>query len=231
MNFLTSKQKTPMQYTLMFLALLPIAYAVYFTFVKDYGSFLMMISSGAVASMFDMHVINTGSYLADVKLISNIGLQNSVTHEVAYAELLLPKLAIDKIMIVITNSALLLALTLLLVRSFKVLAVVLIAIVSLHVLSVSAVLTYFIFEVSPQSSILTSYLQAIGVTQLMIDTSYVFSGISYFYIKYFMPLAITFYVWESYGYGFAVESKKELEVFSFSRFVPAFMFSRNEGVK
>ena len=68
----------------------------------------MMLSSNIVASLFDMHVLNAGSYLEDVKLVSNVGLQNSVTKEVAFAELPLPKMVVDRVMVVITNTSMIL---------------------------------------------------------------------------------------------------------------------------
>jgi len=207
MNFLTNKEKTPLQFTLLFIIALPIAYAIYFTFAREYGIFLMMLSSNLVASIFDMHVVNHGSYLEDVKLVSNIGLQNSITHEIAHAILPLPKVIVDKVMLVITNTTMILALTLLFVRSFKVLAIVSIVTILVHIASISSILIYFMFEASPQSQILTHYLQALGVTQNIIDISYFFSSISFYYLKYFVPFALAYYVWEAHGYGF-LETKK-----------------------
>lgn len=228
MNFLTNKQKTPLEFTLMFILMLPIAYLIYFTFVRDYGSFLMMLSSNIVASMFDMHVVNAGSYLKDATLVSNIGLQNSISHEIAYATLPLTEAVVDKVMGVITNTSMVLALSLLLVRSFKVLAIVMSIMLLVHLFSVSAIMTYFMFEVSPQSPILTHYLQALGVTQLLIDISYTFGGISYYYLKFFTPFALAFYVWESHGYGF---TQKSAELFSFKSMKLSFMMNESEGVK
>ena len=212
MNFLTNREKTPLQFTLMFILMLPIAYAIYFTFVRDYGSFLMMISSNLVATLFDMHVVTTGNYLSDVTLISNIGLQNSVSNEIAYAQLPLNEVVIDKLMGVITNTSIVLALSLLLVRSFKVLALVISVMLLVHLFSISALLTYFMIELSLQSPILMNYLQAFGVNQLVVEISYIFSGISYYYLKYFTPFALAFFVWESHGYGFV---QKSTELFSF----------------
>lgn len=207
MNFLTNKEKTPLQFTLMFIVVLPIAYALYFTFVKDYGSFLMMVSSNIVATMFDMHVVTTGSYLENVTLVSNSALQNSVSHEIAYAHLPLTKAVIYKLMGGITNTSIILALLLVLVRSFKVLALVVSIMVLIHLFSISALLTYFMFEVSPQSPILMSYIQALNINPFVVDVSFILSGISFFYLKYFTPLFLAFYVWESHGYGFTEKVK------------------------
>jgi len=228
MNFLTSNKKTPMQLTLMFLVLLPLAYVIYFSFAREYGSLLMMISSNIVASIFDMHVITNGSYLENVTLISNNGLQNNISHEIAYAKLPLTKLYIDKIMIVITNTPIILALSLLLVRRLKVLISIILTTLLIHTVSVSSTLLYFMFEVSPQSSILMTYLQAIGVTQSVIDISYIFSGISYFYLKYFTPLAIAYYAWESHSYSL-LEVKNEIQSFSLSNLKLSFIFNKKLG--
>ena len=202
-----------MQLTLMFLVLLPLAYVIYFSFAREYGSLLMMISSNIVASIFDMHVITNGSYLENVTLISNTGLQNNISHEIAYAKLPLTKLYIDKIMIVITNTPIILALSLLLVRRLKVLISIILTTLLIHTVSVSSTLLYFMFEVSPQSSILMTYLQAIGVTQSVIDISYIFSGISYFYLKYFTPLFIAYYAWETHKYKF-VDAANDVKNFN-----------------
>ena len=212
MNFLTNREKTPLQFTLLFIIALPVAYAIYFTFARDYGSFLMMISSNLVATMFDMHVVTSGSYLTDVTLISNIGLQNSITNEVAYAQLPLNEAVVDKLLGVITNTSIVIALSLLLVRSFKVLAIVMSVMVVVHIFSVSALMTYFMIELSLQSPILMNYLQAFGVNQLFVNTSYIFSGISYYYLKYFTPFALAFFVWESHGYLFIKKTKQNIVV-------------------
>jgi len=170
-----------------------------------------MLSSNVVASLFDMHVVNSGSYLEDAKLVSNIGLQNSITHEIAYAQIPFPKIAVDKLMGVVTNTSIILAVSMILVRSFRVLAVVLFTMVTIHIFSVSVILTYFMFEVSPQNPILTYYLQALGVSQTMIDISYIFSGISFYYLKYFIPFSLAYYVWEKEGYSFRVKAENRVK--------------------
>lgn len=212
MNFLTKKSMTPLELTLKFILALAVSYLLYFNIIRDYGTFLMLISSNIVASLFDMKVINTGSYLEDVKLVSTIGLQNSITHEIAFAELPLPKMIVDKIMIVITNTSMILALILLLVRSFKILAIVLTLMITLHIFSISATLAYFMFEVSPQSPILLSYLQAIGVTPAIFDISYIISGISFYYLKYFSILLIAYYIWETEGYTLTEKSNVSVSI-------------------
>lgn len=215
MNFLTNRSKTPLELTGAFVVLLTLSYLVFFTFSKDYGSFIMMLSSSVVATLFDMHVVSSGNYLTDVTLVSNIGLQNSMTNQVAFAQLPLNQMAIDKIMTVITNTPLMLALIVLLVRSFKVLAIAVVIVVSVQILSVASVMSYFMIEVAPQSPILMVYLKSIGVTQMMVDMSFAASSLSLYYVKFFTPLLVAFYAWEANGHAFAqVVTQKESVRFS-----------------
>lgn len=226
MSFLTSKSMTPLEMTFKFLLLLTISYIIYFSFIKEYGMILMMISTNIVAYMFDMDVVNNGgNYLENVKLVSNIGLQHSISNEIAYAELPLPKVIVDKIMGTITSTTIILALCMLLIRTFKVLAVVFTIVVFTHIFSISMVLTYFMFEVSPQSPILTAYLQALGVSQSMADFCYLFSGISLYYLKYFTPLFIAYYIWETEGHKFMESSKETLNVKSL---IPSYIQNKSK---
>lgn len=211
MNYLTRKSLTPLELTFEFIVLLIISYGLYNLFIRDYGSFLMMISSHIVSYLFDMHVVNGGGYLTDVTLVSNIPLQNSMTHQIAHAELALVKPVVDKIMSVITNTSIILALGMLFVRSLKLLIALFVAMLTLHIVSVTAVLVYFIFEASSLSPILFNYLQALGVTQNVVDISYIFSGVAYHYLKYFTPLAIAYYIWEKEGYSLTLEGERRVK--------------------
>lgn len=202
MEFFNSKQISPLALTLKFILFLTVSYIIYFTFVRDYGTLLMIVSTNIVAFIFDMNIVNSGSYLEDIKLVSNIGLQNSVTHEIAYAELALPKMIVNKIMGIITSTVVILALLMLLVRSYKTLAVAFTIMITVHIFSISVTIAYFMLEVSPQSPILLAYIKALGVTQLVGDITYILSGLSFYYLKFFTPLFISYYIWETDGHKF-----------------------------
>lgn len=200
MTYLIKKSSTPLELTIKFLVCLGLSYLLYFGFIKYYGALLFIGSANTVAFIFGMHIENPSNYLENITLISDNGLQNSITHEISHATFPLNKIFIDKIMGVVTNSAIIIALAMLLVRSLKTLLVVILISITIHFFSISAILTYFMFEVSPKSQILTSYLKAIGITQSHIDVSYVLSAISLYYLKFFTPLWLAYYTWNKDGH-------------------------------
>jgi len=227
MSFFTNRSMTPQELTFKFLLYLAISYMLYNLFIKEYGEILMMVSSNLVATMFDMHVLNTGSYLTDTKLVSDISLQNSITHEIAHATLPLPEIVVDKIMSIITITPVILALGFLLIRSLKVLVVISLIVISMHIFSISSILVYFMFEASMQSQILTHYLQYLGLTQSMVEFSYIVSGISFWYLKFFTPLFVGYYVWEREGHRFVAQST---QLNSSKNATLSFIMMQNKGL-
>lgn len=200
MTFFTKKDSTYIELTFKFLIYLCLSYFLYFTFIKEYATFLLIGSANTVAFIFDMHINSTNNYLENITLISNTALQHSITQKIDYAAFPLNKVFIDKILVVITNSAVILALLMLLVRSLKTLIVILLVTIAVHFFSISSIMTYLMFEVSPKSQILTAYLKATGVTQLYIDITFFLSSLSMFYLKYFTPLWIAYYAWDKEGH-------------------------------